>query len=99
MLQQGEPDDYVIATGELHSVRELVEAAFAHVGLDWREHVRHDPALERGRAELHRLVGDGSKARERARLGAARRLRGARAPARRRRSRAAPAHDSVTPHF
>jgi GDPmannose 4,6-dehydratase len=67
MLQQDEPDDYVIATGEPHTVREIVEVAFAHVGLDWREHVRHDPALDRGRAELHRLVGDSSKAR--ARLG------------------------------
>ncbi len=65
MLQQQEPDDYVVATGELHTVRELVEAAFAHVGRDWREHVRHDPSLERGRAELHRLVGDGAKARDR----------------------------------
>ena len=65
MLQEDEAGDYVIATGEPHSVRELVEVAFAHVDLDWREHVRHDPALERGRAELHRLVGDGSKAGER----------------------------------
>lgn len=65
MLEQDEPDDYVIATGELHSVRELVELAYGHVGLDWREHVCHDPALVRGEAELHRLVGDGSKARKR----------------------------------
>jgi GDPmannose 4,6-dehydratase len=65
MLRQEEPDDYVVATGELHTVRELVEVAFAHVGRDWREHVRHDPSLERGRAELHRLVGDGAKARDR----------------------------------
>ena len=49
MLQQDEPRDYVIATGELHSVRELTEIAFAHVGLDWREHVRVDDALKRGR--------------------------------------------------
>jgi GDPmannose 4,6-dehydratase len=62
MLQQAEPDDYVVATGSLHSVRELVEVAFGHVGLDWREHVRHDPTLDRGRAELHRLVGDPAKA-------------------------------------
>jgi GDPmannose 4,6-dehydratase len=65
MLQQDEPDDYVVASGESHSVRELVDCAFTHVGLDWREHVRVDPALTRGAAELHDLVGDASKARER----------------------------------
>ena len=65
MLQQDEPGDYVIASGVLHSVRELAEAAFAHVGLDWAEHVRVDPALLRGTAELHDLVGDAAKARER----------------------------------
>jgi GDPmannose 4,6-dehydratase len=64
MLQQDEPGDYVIATGELHSVRELVEVAFSHVGLDWRDHVRVDESLKRGQAELHHLVGDASKARE-----------------------------------
>lgn len=63
MLQQEEPDDYVIASGESHSVRELVQSAFGHVGLDWQQHVRVDPALQRGPAELHRLVGDPSKAR------------------------------------
>jgi GDPmannose 4,6-dehydratase len=63
MLQQDEPGDYVVATGELHSVRELVEAAFVHVGLDWSQHVRVDESLKRGQAELHRLVGDASKAR------------------------------------
>jgi len=65
MLQQDEPDDYVVASGESHSVRELVECAFAHVGLDWQQHVRVDPALQRGSAELHRLVGDATRARER----------------------------------
>jgi GDPmannose 4,6-dehydratase len=65
MLQQDEPGDYVIASGESRSVRELVQAAFAHVGLDWQEHVRVDPDLQRGRAELHRLVGNPAKARER----------------------------------
>jgi GDPmannose 4,6-dehydratase len=65
MLQQDQADDYVIASGEDHSVRELVQCAFAHVGLDWQEHVRVDPELQRGRAELHRLVGDPSRARER----------------------------------
>jgi GDPmannose 4,6-dehydratase len=65
MLQQDEPDDYVIASGIGHSVRELVECAFGHVGLDWREHVVVDEALKRGKAELHDLVGDSSRARER----------------------------------
>jgi len=46
-------------------VQELVERAFTHVGLDWREHVRSDPALRRGTAELHHLVGDPSRARQR----------------------------------
>ena len=64
MLQRDEPGDYVVASGALHSVRELVELAFAYAGLDWRDHVRTDPSLERGPAELHRLVGDPSKARE-----------------------------------
>ena len=65
MLQQDEADDYVIATGVAHSVRELVECAFGHAGLDWQAHVRVDPALTRGRAELHNLVGNPAKARER----------------------------------
>jgi len=63
MLQQDEPGDYIVATGELHTVEELIEVAFAHVGLDWREHVRVDESLMRGTAELHGLVGDASKAR------------------------------------
>jgi GDPmannose 4,6-dehydratase len=63
MLQQEQPDDYVIATGADHSVRDLVECAFARVGLDWQAHVRIDPALARGAAELHRLVGNSEKAR------------------------------------
>lgn len=63
--QQEEPDDYVIASGETHSVRELVECAFEHVWLDWREHVEVDESLLRGKAELHNLVGDASKARDR----------------------------------
>ena len=65
MLEQDEPADYVVATGELHSVGQLAEIAYAHVGLDWQEHVRRDPALVRGSAELHRLVGDAARARER----------------------------------
>jgi GDPmannose 4,6-dehydratase len=62
MLQQDDPGDYVVATGELHSVHELVELAFAHAGLDWREHVRVDESLKRG--QDYQLVGDASKARE-----------------------------------
>ena len=61
MLQQAQPDDYVIATGEAHSVQELVEIAFGHVGLDWRQHVKLDPALIRP-AEVDHLIGDASKA-------------------------------------
>ena len=63
MLQHQEPGDYVVATGVSHSVEELVACAFGCVGLDWREHVRSDPSLLRGTAELHDLVGDASKAR------------------------------------
>jgi GDPmannose 4,6-dehydratase len=62
MLQQPEPDDYVIASGESHSVRELVEVAFDHVGVDWKKHVVADPALTRP-AEVDSLVGDATKAR------------------------------------
>jgi GDPmannose 4,6-dehydratase len=62
MLQQDAADDYVIATGESHSVRELVETAFEHAGLDWRRHVTVDPAFLRP-AEVDHLVGDASKAR------------------------------------
>jgi GDPmannose 4,6-dehydratase len=61
MLQQPQPDDYVIATGKSHSVRQLVETAFGHAGLDWRQYVRLDPALLRP-AEVDHLVGDASKA-------------------------------------
>jgi GDPmannose 4,6-dehydratase len=62
MLQQEQADDYVIATGETHSVRELVETAFACVNLDWRKYVVQDPALTRP-AEVDLLVGDARKAR------------------------------------
>jgi GDPmannose 4,6-dehydratase len=65
MLAQDEPDDYVVATGETHSVRDLVELAFDRVGLEPDEYIQIDSSLERGRAELHDLVGDASKARER----------------------------------
>jgi len=64
VLQQDEADDFVIASGETHSVRELAATAFAHVGLDWEEHVRVDDTLIRGKAELHDIVGDASKARK-----------------------------------
>jgi GDPmannose 4,6-dehydratase len=64
MLQQSRPRDYVIATGVAHSVRELLEVAFAYVGLDYRSHVETDPALLRP-AEVHHLLGDyGRAARE-----------------------------------
>jgi GDPmannose 4,6-dehydratase len=62
MLQQERPDDYVIATGENHSVRELVATAFDYLGLDWKKYVVEDPALFRP-AEVDHLVGDASKAR------------------------------------
>ena len=63
MLQQAEPDDFVIATGQKHSVRNLVEIAFDHVGLPWQEFVEIDPTLIRP-AEVNRLCGDATKARE-----------------------------------
>jgi GDPmannose 4,6-dehydratase len=62
MLQQPAPDDYVVATGESHSVQELVETAFRVVDLDWRQYVREDPALLRP-AEVEHLIGDAAKAR------------------------------------
>jgi GDPmannose 4,6-dehydratase len=62
MLQQPEPDDYVIGTGETHSVRDLVEAAFSHLGLDWSKHVVVDPRFLRP-AEVDLLQADPSKAR------------------------------------
>ncbi len=61
MLQQSEPDDFVIATGETHSVQELVEVAFSYVGLDWKRYVVQDSSLVRP-AEVDLLVGDASKA-------------------------------------
>ena len=65
MLQRDTAEDFVIATGQTHSVRDLASCAFAHVGLDWEDHVREDESLKRGKAELHDLVGDATKARER----------------------------------
>ncbi|MEI7520139.1 MAG: GDP-mannose 4,6-dehydratase [Miltoncostaeaceae bacterium] len=61
MLQQDEPDDYVIATGETHSVERLVEVAFSHAGLDWHDHVKMDERFVRP-AEVDLLIGDRSKA-------------------------------------
>jgi GDPmannose 4,6-dehydratase len=63
MLQHATPDDYVVATGETHSVRDFVEAAFAVVDLPWKKYVKHDPAFDRP-AEPKQLVGDASKIRE-----------------------------------
>jgi GDPmannose 4,6-dehydratase len=63
MLQQPKADDYVIATGETHSVQELLELAFSYAGLDWKRHVDIDPKLVRP-AEVEYLCGDASKARK-----------------------------------
>ena len=63
MLQQDAPDDYVIATGEAHSVQDLVEVAFAHVGLDWQKHVGVDQRYLRP-AEVDHLIGNPAKARK-----------------------------------
>ena len=64
MLQQEEPDDYVLATGETHSVQEFLEAAFTYAGLDWREYVQIDPRYFRP-AEVDLLIGNYAKAKER----------------------------------
>ena len=61
MLQQDQPDDYVVATGETHSVKEFLEVAFGHAGLDWQKHVEIDPRYFRP-AEVDLLIGDSSKA-------------------------------------
>ena len=63
MLQQDEPDDYVIATGETHTVQEFVEIAFGHAGLNWEEHVKLDPRFIRP-AEVDLLIGDPAKAKQ-----------------------------------
>jgi GDPmannose 4,6-dehydratase len=63
MLQAAEPDDFAVATGETHSVREFLEAAFGHAGLDWEEYVEIDPRYFRP-SEVDVLLGDASKARE-----------------------------------
>jgi GDPmannose 4,6-dehydratase len=63
ILQQDESNDFVLATGETHSVREFVEEAFTHADLDWKEYVKHDPRYERP-AEVDLLIGDASKAKK-----------------------------------
>jgi len=63
ILQQDSGDDFVIATGETHTVREFAEASFAHVDLDWEKYVKHDPRYERP-AEVDLLIGDASKAKK-----------------------------------
>ena len=63
MLQQDEPDDYVLATNETHTVREFAEKAFAHVGLNWKDFVQHDKRYERP-AEVDLLIGNGAKAKK-----------------------------------
>ncbi len=73
MLQQDKPDDYVVATGETHSVRELLELAFSCVDLDYRDFVEFDPKYTRP-SEVDVLLGDATKARASARLEARGRL-------------------------
>jgi GDPmannose 4,6-dehydratase len=63
MLQQEEPKDYVVASGVAHSVRQLLEIAFGHLGMDYRDHVEIDPALLRP-AEVYHLLGDSTRARQ-----------------------------------
>jgi len=63
MLQQPQPDDFVLATGIPHSVQQLLEIAFSYVGLDWKKYVEIDPALVRP-TETKLLYGDASKARK-----------------------------------
>jgi GDPmannose 4,6-dehydratase len=63
MLQQNEPDDYVIATNETHSIREFLDVAFGHVGIDWHQHVEIDPRYYRP-TEVDLLIGDASKAKK-----------------------------------
>jgi GDPmannose 4,6-dehydratase len=63
ILQHGEGDDFVLATGETHSVREFAETAFSHVDLDWKEFVKHDARYQRP-AEVDLLIGDASKAKK-----------------------------------
>jgi GDPmannose 4,6-dehydratase len=63
MLQADQPDDFVLATNETHTVKEFVEVAFGHVGLDWKEFVKYDARYERP-AEVDLLIGDPAKAKK-----------------------------------
>ena len=63
MMQQDTPDDYVVSTGQRHTVRDFCQVAFDHVGLNWEDHVEIDPAFLRP-ADVNTLCGDFSKARE-----------------------------------
>lgn len=63
ILQQERPDDYVLATGKTHSIREFLEVAFSHVGLRWEEHAESDPELVR-KIDVGRLIGNPSRAQE-----------------------------------
>ena len=63
MLQHNTPDDFVISTGETHSIEEMIEVAFSYLDLDWRQHVEIDPAFFRP-AEVSVLCGDCSKAKQ-----------------------------------
>ncbi|MFY9470052.1 MAG: GDP-mannose 4,6-dehydratase [Solirubrobacterales bacterium] len=65
MLQQDTPDDYVLASGQLHSVREFVAAAFVRLDLDWERYVRYDESLKRGQAQVTDLLGDATRAQDR----------------------------------
>ena len=67
MLQQDEPEDFVISTGETHSIEELVEIAFTHAGLEWKDYVVIDPKFVRP-AEVDLLLGDSSRARDRTKM-------------------------------
>lgn len=63
MLQQEQPDDFVVATGETHTVRELLDIAFGHLGLDWKRYVKIDPRYYRP-TEVDLLIGDATKAKQ-----------------------------------
>jgi len=63
MLQQSEPEDFVIATGETHSIRELLDVAFGNLNLDWKEYVKIDPRYYRP-SEVDLLIGDSTKAKQ-----------------------------------
>ena len=76
MLQQEKPDDYVIATGQTHSVEDFLSEAFSHVDLDWHDYVELDPKYLRP-AEVDLLIGDASKARRELRLESAGHFQGA----------------------